>query len=142
MNEVYDEIMSLSDKAKVAYLQAFTRLAHADGVFDASEKKFIENMAKSYLLPEKLLPKVFDASDADVLKSVKNIKSRRAALELIKDLCFLGYADNDLSEEELVFIGKIGEAMGVTPTKVEEISDWVVEKMILAEKAKIIFEEI
>ncbi|MBP5399738.1 MAG: TerB family tellurite resistance protein [Alphaproteobacteria bacterium] len=140
--EVYDEIMSLNDDAKVAYLQAFTKLAHADGVFDAKEKKFIENMAKDYMLPKKRLPEVFNASDDNVIAAVKNIKSRRAALELIKDLCFLGYADKDLSEKELVFIGKIGEAMGVDPAKVEEISDWVVEKMILTEKARIIFDEV
>ena len=140
--EVCDEIMALNDKAKIAYFKAFVKLANADGNFDKNEKKFIEDMAKSYLLPKSCLPEIFSATSRNVIAAVKNIKSRRAALGLIRDLCFLGYSDKDLSDKEIVFIGKVGEAMGVSPEKIEEISNWVLEKMILTERAKIIFEEV
>jgi len=140
--EVYDEIMSLSDKAKIAYMKAFVKLANADGKFDDNERKFIENMAKSYLLPKSCLPEIFSASDRSVVASVKNIKSRRAALELVRDLCFLAYSDNDFSDKEEVLIAKIGKAMGVSAEKLEEIRSWVLKKLILNEEAKLVFEEV
>ena len=142
MSNAFDDIMSLSDKEKIAYMKAFVRLARADGKFDDEEKEFIKNMAKSYFLSEDCIQEILSADDSDIISAVKNIKKRRVALELIKNLCFLGYSDKELSDSELLFIGKIGEAMGVSPEKIEEISDWVVEKIILSEKAKIIFEEV
>ncbi|MBO7556578.1 MAG: hypothetical protein J6T72_04210 [Alphaproteobacteria bacterium] len=142
MGNSFDSVMELSNEEKVAYMMAFARLAGADGVFSDVEKEFIEDMAKSYFLPEKSLQRILSATDSDVISAVKNIKRRRVALDLIKNLCFLGYSDEELSDEELLFIGKVGEAMGVAPEKIEEISEWVVEKIILAERAKIVFEEV
>ena len=142
MSSVFDDIMCLSNEEKIAYMKAFTRLARADGVFDDVEKEFIKDMAKNYFLSENDIQQILSADDRDIISAVKNIKNRRVALELIKDLCFLGYSDKELSDNELLLIGQIGEAMGITPEKIEEISDWVVEKIILTEKAKIIFEEI
>lgn len=142
MSNSFDSVMELSNEEKVAYMMAFARLARADGVFSDVEREFIEDMAKSYFLPADSLEKILSASDSDVIGAVKSIKRRHVALDLIKNLCFLGYSDDDLSDKELLFIGKVGEAMGVTPEKIEEISDWVVEKLILAERAKIVFEEV
>ena len=135
--------MGMEDDAKVAYLKAFTRLANADGKFDDSEKAFIRNLAERYVIPTDRLPEIFAASnDEKIVEDVKQIQNRRAALELIKELCFLAHADDELTDDEILFIGRVGQAMHVELEKIEEISSWVIDKIILAERSKIIFEEV
>ncbi len=80
--------------------------------------------------------------DDAIIEEVKKIKNRRVALELIKELCVLAHADDVLTDEETLFIGRVGQAMGVELDKIEQISNWVIDKIILAEEAKIIFEEV
>ena len=133
----------MSDDAKVAYLQAFARLASSDGNFDDNEKAFIKDLAENYVLPNNRLDEVFKIdNDEQIIANVSQIKNRRAALELIKELCYLAHADDELSDSETLFIGKVGQAMNVELEKIEQISNWVIDKIILAEEAKIIFEEV
>jgi uncharacterized tellurite resistance protein B-like protein len=80
--------------------------------------------------------------DASLIREVGKITNRRAALELVKEMCMLAHADEKLSDEETLFIGKVGQAMGVTPDKIEQISGWVIDRLILLEEGKIIFEEV
>jgi hypothetical protein len=68
------------------------------------------------------------------------IDNRAAALQLIKDLCFLGHADDNLSPEEVLFIGHAGLSMGIEIEKIEQISDWVVDRIIWQERGKLIME--
>ena len=143
MDKQFDAIMSMTDDAKVAYLKAFTRLAHADGSFDDSEKAFIKDLAENYVVPADRLEEIYAAdNDEEIIKEVSAIKNRRAALELIKELCFLAHADDELTDDETLFIGRIGQAMNVELDKIEQISNWVIDKIILSEEAKIIFEEV
>ena len=143
MDKQFDAIMGMSDDAKVAYLKAFSRLANADGNFDDNEKAFIKDLAERYVIPADRLPEIFAAGDDDeIVESVKQIQNRRAALELIKELCFLAHADDELTDDETLFIGRVGQAMHVELEKIEQISNWVIDKIILAEEARIIFEEV
>ncbi len=143
MDKQFDAIMSMTDDAKVAYLKAFTRLAHADSSFDDSEKAFIKDLAENYVVPAERLEEIYAAdNDEEIIKEVSAIKNRRAALELIKELCFLAHADDELTDDETLFIGRIGQAMNVELDKIEQISNWVIDKIILSEEAKIIFEEV
>ena len=143
MEKQFDAIMGMSDDAKIAYLKAFTRLANADGNFDESEKAYIKSLAEQYVVPAERVDEIFKHEDTDtIIKNVAKIKNRRAALELIKELCFLAHADNELSDEETLFIGRVGQAMGVELEKIEQISNWVIDRIISAEEAKIIFEEV
>ena len=143
MDRQFDAILSMSDDAKVAYLQAFTRLASIDGKFDDSEKAYIKSLAEQYTVPTERISEIFKLeSDDEIIKSTSKIKNRRAALELIKELCFLAHADDELSDEETLFIGRIGQAMGVELEKIEQISNWVIDRIISAEEAKVIFEEV
>ncbi len=143
MDKQFDSIMSMTDDAKVAYLKAFTRLASADGVFDDSEKAFIKDLAERYVVPSERLPEIFAADDNEkIIEDVKQIRNRRAALELIKELCFLAHADDELTDDETLFIGRVGQAMNIELEKIEQISNWVIDKIILAEEARIIFEEV
>lgn len=143
MDPHLQEMLEQNEDTKIAYLKAFTRLACADGVFDESEKLFIRNLAKSYEIPENKIDEILAASDDDaIMEEVKKIKNRRIALELIKELCILAHADDELTDDETLFIGRVGQAMGIELDKIEQISNWVIDKIILAEEAKIIFEEV
>lgn len=143
MDQHLEEMLKLDEETRVAYLKAFVRLACADGYFDENEKRFVKNLAKTYEISENRLDEVLNCEDDDaIIEEVKKIKNRRIALELIKELCVLAHADDVLTDEETLFIGRVGQAMGVELDKIEQISNWVIDKIILAEEAKIIFEEV
>lgn len=142
MDPYLEEILKMDEESRIAYLKAFTRLACADGKFDENEKLFIKNLAKNYQISENRIDEVLsNETDDEIIDAVKKIDSRKIALGLIKELCILAHADDVLTDNETLFIGRIGQAMGVELDKIEQISNWVIDKIILAEEAKIIFEE-
>jgi protein-arginine kinase len=88
------------------------------------------------------LESLLDFADEDkILEEVKIIKNRHLALELIREMCMLSHVDNILSDEETLFIGKVGIALGVEMEKIEQISNWVIDHIFWLEQAKVIFEE-
>ena len=108
-----------------------------------NEKAFIKDLAENYVLPNERLNEIYNIDNDDqIIANVSQIKNRRAALELIKELCYLAHADDELSDKETLFIGKVGQAMNIELEKIEQISNWVIDKIILAEEARIIFEEV
>lgn len=80
-------------------------------------------------------------SDDEIVAGVKKIKNRKLALELIKEMCLLANADSDLSDNETLLIGRVGQAMGVELEKIQQISQWVIDRIIWLEEGKIIFEK-
>jgi hypothetical protein len=81
-------------------------------------------------------------TNEEIITQASLITNRLVALHLIKEICFLANSDGDLSDKEIVLIGKIGQAMNIELEKIQEISQWVVEKIIWIEKGKIIFEQL
>ena len=114
-----------------------------NAVFDKEEIEFIQDVAVIYGVPQNRVQEILQVNNVDdVVDSVKAIDNRRAALELIKEMCILANADENLSDDEVLFIGQVGEAMGVEVSKIQEISDWVLERLIWLEKGRLIFEEV
>lgn len=143
MDKLTEDMISLDENVRIAYLKAFTRLASADGNFDDNERSFIKSLIRKYQISPEHADEILNVEDTEaVVEGVKAISNRRVALELIKELCILAHADEVLTDEETIFIGRIGQAMGIDLDKIEQISNWVIDKIILAEEAKIIFEEI
>lgn len=133
----------LNEDQRIAFMKALARLARADGNLDKDERGFIFEVAKIYKVPEARIEEILSCNkDDDIVESVRIIDNRKAALELIKEMCILAHADDVLSESETLLIGKVGEAMGVELEKIEQISQWVIERIIWLEEARIIFEEI
>lgn len=133
----------LSENQRIAFLKAFSRLAAADGHLDPDEKEFIKHVAVSFGVSARRVNEILKIdNDEAILEAVKTIDNRRAALELIKEMCVLAHADDELSDEETALIGKVGMAMGVDLEKIEQISNWVIDRLIWLEEAKIIFEEV
>ena len=137
----YIDEMSIDERK--SFLRVLTHLASFDGNFDEKEKKFIKNLALIFGINKKDLPFILEQKSTDeIIKEASNIKNRQAALQLIKEACLLSNSDGDLSEQEVIFIGKIGQAMNIELEKIEQISQWVIDRIIWLEEGKIIFEQI
>ena len=141
MEQDMEVLSKLTEDQKVAFMKAFSRLAGADGHLD--ELAFIRSMARIYGISDKRVDEILKIdSDEEVVNAVKVIDNRRAALELIKEMCVLAHADDELSDQETLLIGRVGQAMGVELEKIEQISNWIIDRIIWLEQAKIIFEEV
>lgn len=143
MEQNMEVLSKLNENQKVAFMKAFSRLAAADGRLDEDELAFIRKIAKIYGISDKRVDEILKIdNDDEVVEAVKIIDNRRAALELIKEMCILAHADDELSDEETLLIGRVGQAMGIELEKIEQISNWVIDRIIWLEQAKIIFEEV
>lgn len=133
----------LNEDQRIAFMRALARLANADGRLDEEEISFIEEVAKMYGITEKRIAEILHSgSDEEIVQAVKIIDNRKSAMELIKEMCILAHADDELSDRETLLIGKIGQAMGIELEKIEQISQWVIDRLIWLEEAKLIFEEV
>ena len=138
-----DYISKLDENQRIVFIKVLARLANADGKLDADEKDFIKQVAQVYNISENRITEVLDfISDDEIVESVRIIKDRAVALELIKEMCILAHADKDLSDKETLLIGRVGQAMGLELEKIEQISQWVLARIISEEEGKIIFEQV
>lgn len=139
-SENSNQFLNMNDQYKKIFLQTMAYMAYLDGKFDSYEMKCIKKLAQqlNFSIDEKIIRK---KSETKIIEGLKEIKERHIALELIKELCLLGHADSNLSEEEVLFVGHAGQAMGIEIEKIEQISDWVVDQIILREKGKFIMED-
>ena len=133
-------ISKLSEEQKIIFLKALAYMAKIDGRLDEEEIKYIKDAAEKFQIQQS--SQIFDfQTEENILNEIKKLGNRRVYLELIKELCLLGHSDSDLSDDEVVFIGNIGNAVGIELEKIEQISNWVVDKIIWIEQGKIIFED-
>lgn len=130
-----------ADEEKIVFFQTLLHLASVDGETDNSEIEFITKAAQTHGIKSLEMLKGYD-KEATVLDKVKVIKNRHLALELIREMCMLSHVDNVLSDEETLFIGKVGITLGIEIEKIEQISNWVIDRIIWLEQAKLIFEEV
>ena len=129
-----------STKEKKAFFQVLLCLSNIDGHADKEEIDFIIQTAKVHGI-KNLEELVNFSNEEEVINNAKVIKNRPLALELIKEMCTLSHLDNILSDEETLFIGQIGQILGIEMDKIEQISNWVIDRIIWLEQAKIIFEK-
>ena len=101
MEQDMEVLSKLTEDQKVAFMKAFSRLAGADGHLDEDELAFIRSMVRIYGISDKRVDEILKIdSDEEVVNAVKVIDNRRAALELIKEMCVLAHADDELSDQE------------------------------------------
>ena len=141
ISEILPSYLSAATPAqKKAFFQALVCLSGVDGHTDKEEIDYITKTAQNHNVVD--FTEICNFTDIDdVIENVKIINNRPLALELLRELCTLAHVDNVLSDEETLFIGKIGLAMGIEIEKIEQISEWIVEHIIWREQAKLIFEE-
>jgi len=131
----------MNEDDKITFLQALVRLAKTDG-FGENEKNFVRDVSLAYGVPASRFDEVLAiSSDDELVEKVKGIANRYQAMCLIKEMCMLANSDGDLSDEEVLLIGRVGEAMGLELEKIQQISQWVIDRIIWIEQGKIIFEK-
>lgn len=133
-------LSAASDEEKKVFFQVLLHISGVDGHSDDAEIKFITDAAKDQGIESLEELQGYEDEDA-MLNKVKTIKNRHLAMELIREMCTLSHVDNVLSDEETLFIGKVGIALGIEIEKIEQISNWIIDRIIWLEQAKIIFEE-
>ena len=132
-------LSEMSEDDRVIFLKALVRLAKADGQVDDGEKKFIGELARVFEIPAARAAEIRAAANDDaVIKEV----NRRTAMELVKEMCMRANSDGDLSDRETLLIGRVGQAMGLELEKVEQIGQWVIDRIVWLEEGKIIFEKV
>lgn len=143
MSDINNILPSYLDKAgakeKKAFFSVLLHLSSVDGHADENEVKFIQQAAEKQGV--KNLSSLHYEDENEVLETATAIKDRHLALELIREMCLLSHIDNNLSDEETLFIGRLGIKLGIEMEKIEQISNWIIDKIIWMEQAKIIFEE-
>ncbi len=138
--EANNVVKSLSQEHKIIFLNTLFFLANIDGSRDEEEIKRITDLAKTYKIEQS--EQIFkETTQEQILIDLKKLNNRRVCLELIKEMCLLGHSDSDLTDEETLFIGHAGIAMGIELEKIEQISNWIIDKIIWLEQGKIIFED-
>lgn len=130
-----------TDAEKIVFFQTLLHLAGVDGVTDDNEITFITEAAQNHGITSLEELKGYE-DEAALLNKVKIIKNRHLAMELIREMCMLSHVDNVLSDEETLFIGKVGITLGIEIEKIEQISNWIIDRIIWLEQAKLIFEEV
>lgn len=142
MEQNMDYLTKLDEEQRIVFIKVLARLASADGNLDESEKDFICQVAKIYNISENRIADVLKfSSDDDIVKAASIITDRAISLELIKEMCILSHSDSDLSERETLLIGRVGQAMGIELEKIEQISQWVLARVIWEEEGLLIFEK-
>ncbi|MBQ8465384.1 MAG: hypothetical protein IJ545_05185 [Alphaproteobacteria bacterium] len=142
LNEKFIDRMDWAQKE--FFLQALVKMASIDGHFDECEKMFILDMADEMQVAPSVAQQIVEnpTEDAFIFEKASSLNNRVVALELIKEMCLLAHSDDDLSDKETIFIGKLGLAMGVELEKIEQISNWVIDYLIWYGQGKIIFERV
>lgn len=136
-------ISEMTEEEKIIFLRVLVALARSDNNFDDEEKAFIKDIAIIFgITKDKIDDILLPLTDEEVIKKASKIKKRQAALQLIKEACLLANSDGDLSDREIILIGKIGQAMGIELEKIEQISKWVINRIVWLEEGKLIFEQL
>lgn len=141
INNILPSYLSQANQTeKNAFFKVLICLANIDENFDEEELSFIKAAAKTQGIEN--LEELYNyGSPEKVIEQVKVIRNRHLAMELIREMCILSHVDNYLSDSETLFIGQVGLALGIELEKIEQISNWIIDRIIWLEQAKIIFEE-
>ena len=135
-------LSKMTEDDKMVFVKVLARLAQSDENFDEGERQFVYDLFDAFDLPEAKKDKLTRITDEEVLKEVAKITDRHVAMELIKEMCMLANSDGDLTERETMLIGNVGLAMNLELEKIEQISRWVIDRIIWLEEGKLIFEKV
>ena len=136
-------ISLMNREEKIIFVRTLLAIARSDKKLDKDEKTFIKDIGIIFGLEKSDINEIVaPLTNDELLALVSKITKREVALQLIKEACFLANSDSNLNNEEIILIGDIGKAMNVELEKIEEISNWVVDRIVWLERGKIIFEQV
>ena len=91
---------------------------------------FIRNLAKQYQIPAEYAEQINAPSDFNKLvKQAQDSLDRKKSLYLIKELLAVANTDNEFSEDEVDFVVKVSEKLGIESDKVVELNQLVLDRL-------------
>ena len=140
MDEEY--IATLSENERMVFVKLFCVLIASDGIIDQDEISFLKQITQKYNIQESIVVQIIkNVKSINYLQEASKITNRGHALELIKELCFLANADDNLDEKELSIIVNIARTIGIEDEKLVLINRFVLENMILYRVGRTILEK-
>lgn len=141
MNHEYEYIATLSPEEKRIFVESFCSMVCSDKKVAKEEIDFLKNIGKMYEIPEAEIVNIMkNLNKEQILEKVSQIKERKKALQLIKELCYLANSDSGLDDDEIDFIIDIAERLNVENEKIKQINKWVLDKLVLLKTGDIILE--
>ncbi len=117
-------LLNMSLRQKMVFLTCLSQLTSDELIEE--EVDYIIDFALMCDYPEDKFELLFNPIDEnDMLEMLEDINHPVIARILIRELFYLGYADQELSDEEIVYIMRVAEKMNMSVEEVERISDWV-----------------
>ena len=140
-DEINTQMMQMmTDNQRTVFLKVLLFASKIDGHVDEQEVGYIKKIATKYKVSD--IKRIFDpVTEEELLDELTCLSERKWGMELIKELFRLGYTDSNLTEEEIFFIGHVGSKLDIEKSKIEQISNWVIDYLVWKEQGKIIFEE-
>lgn len=125
------------------HLNALKKLAMADGVFDDSEKRFIDQITQKYCLSytnldfESLQNR--ELTDEEYAQGLEKLKQNPLMSKLLlKDLISLGHVDGNYSEPERKRVREMGALLNISEESIQRIEqavDSVINASLLMNQA-------
>ncbi len=117
-------LLKLSLRQQTIFLTCLAQLTSED--LQDEEVDYIIDLALMCNYPEDQFETLFNpVEEEELFTMLGEISDNVIAKILIRELFYLGYADAELSDSELVYILKVSESLKLSVEDVEKISDWV-----------------
>lgn len=125
-------IANMSNAEKITFLKCFVFMVSIDGKIDEEERDFVSEMGKIYGINfENINVSEFSIKKENLLEDIKlNVKERKNALLLIKDLLMLANIDEHLHDKEIDFIKDVAEKLEIEDKKVLQINALIMDRKI------------
>ena len=134
-----ENVKNFNSEEKIAFLSALHFAAALNEVTE-EESDFIAALASEFGATEEETAQAMETRTKEqVLDMLSIFVDKKHRMELIKELFFLGYADGNLSDEELAFVAEVGNKMGVDDNVMEDISRWVIAGIEWQEEGERLF---
>jgi Tellurite resistance protein TerB. len=134
-----DRLKTGESREKATFLATLGFAAKLDGVTQ-DELDFIDEIAEDFQASKDELDAAKkDRDEEAVLALLPNITNEKTKKQLLRELFFLGYADGNLSDNEVIFLSKVGNKLGIDDETIERISEWVIRGIEWEEEGQELF---
>jgi len=134
-----DRLKTNESREKATFLATLNFAAKLDGVTQ-DEITFIDEISEDFQASKDELDVAKKERDEDaILALLPNITNEKTKKELLRELFFLGYADGNLSDNEVIFLSKVGNKLGIDDETIERISEWVIRGIEWEEEGQELF---
>ncbi len=126
----FEYVATLSIEEKILFLRLIIKIISEDGEIDKYERQFIRNLAKQYQIPAEYAEQINAPSNfEELVKEAQETLDRKKSLYLIKELLAVANTDNEFSEDEVEFVVKVSEKLGIESEKVVELNQLVLDRL-------------